>query len=79
MDGRAVKFVLQNNTEIIGRAKGLCKQTRLLNRVLSWEAGGLVWEPDPRHAELVLEDLELVPGVSKVAATPGFKPEKWGS
>ena len=31
----------------------------ILHRIITWEADGITWEPDPRHAELVIEQLGL--------------------
>ena len=58
-------------TEILGGAPHLLKTCTLLNRVIEWTTQGLTWEPDPRHAELVVEHLGLKGG--KGAVTPGVK------
>ncbi len=54
----------------------MIKELRVLNKVLTWDDRGLLWEPDPRHAELVARDLGLELGVSTGAATPGVKSDK---
>ncbi len=35
---------------------------RVLNRIVSWKDGGIRWEPDSRHADLVVELLETKSG-----------------
>ena len=35
------------------------KVMRILNRVITWTEEGLVYEPDQRHAELIVNQLEL--------------------
>ena len=44
---------------------------RVLNRIISWKDEGIWWEPDSRHADLVVEILEST-------WTPR-KPENFGS
>ena len=50
------------------------KEMRVLNRIVRVVGEGLLYEPDPRHVELLLRDLGIPPG-SKDSATPGRKPE----
>ena len=40
-----------------------------LGRVITWEESGIRYEADPRHAELVIQDLGLKGG--RISATPG--------
>jgi len=47
------------------------KEGRLLNRCLTWRDDGLLWEADPRHAELIIAELGLIH--AKAAATPGLR------
>ena len=49
------------------------KEIRLLNRVLTWSKEGVYWEPDPRHVELTLQDLQLDAGRSTPLTTPGSR------
>ena len=49
------------------------KSIRILNRCVEWRKGCIAYEADPRHAELVVRDLELTGGNSVV--TPGAKTE----
>ena len=42
---------------------------RILNRVVSWTPRGLTYEADPRHAELIIQDLGL--GDARAVVTPG--------
>lgn len=60
------------NVEIMGKNKHPCTELTLLNRVIEWrEWGGLSWEPDPRHGEIVIKSLGLEGG--KPSKTPGVK------
>ena len=48
------------------------KDVRILNRIVTWEYGvGIKYEPDQRHAEILIEALDLT-GSNKVS-TPGIK------
>ena len=44
-------------TEILGPEKDCVKQLTILNRVVTWESEGVTWEPDPRHAEIIIDHL----------------------
>ena len=45
-------------TEILGPDAGEVKELRVLNRVIKWESAGITSEADPRHAEMIVEQLE---------------------
>ncbi len=47
------------------------QEIRVLNRVLTWGVDGIIYEPDQRHAELVVRELGLVG--SKAVVTPGCR------
>ncbi len=49
------------------------QEVRILNRVVRWEAEGLVYEPDQRHAEIVISELGLTD--AKAVSTPGTREE----
>ena len=49
--------------------EGTTQQIRHLNRIITWTSEGITWEPDPRHADLVVTGL----GVSQRVATPLVK------
>ena len=69
----AMKEHFELKTEVLGpqKALGEVQEARVLNRVLKWESTGISWEPDPRHAELVIQQLGLQGG--KPVTTPGSK------
>ena len=52
-------------------AKGHVQEVRVLNRVISWLDDGSSYEPDPRHAEMVVQELGLAG--SKGVTTPGSR------
>ena len=38
----------------LGGDQGDVKELRILNRVVRWEDGGISYEADPRHSELIV-------------------------
>ena len=60
-------------TEKLGGQKGDAKEIRVLNKVIRHTDEGLELEADPRHAEIVMRDLDV--SGSKVCKTPGAKTE----
>ena len=61
-------------TEIIGPDAGQQLEARVLNRFIRWEETGITWEPDPRHVEIMIEQMGLK-GVRQLKI-PGVKEEK---
>ena len=59
--------------EVLGPEAGQQKEIRVLNRVIRWEDDGLAYEPDQRHAEIVIKDLGLEE--AKPVSTPGAREE----
>ena len=56
-------------TQIIGNVDGMDRECKVLNRIVRCTSAGWEFEGDPRHAELVIEQLGL-DGV-KGTETPG--------
>ena len=46
-------------TQVLGPGPEDLQQVRVLNRVLTWTKEGIHYEADPRHAEIVAEQLGL--------------------
>ncbi len=46
-------------SEHLGPEDGPKQEIRVLNRVLRWTDDGLEYEPDQRHAELIIRDLGM--------------------
>ena len=46
-------------TETLGPLEGQVNQVKILITIVTWEDGGIVWEPDPQHAEFIIEQLGL--------------------
>ena len=44
---------------MLGPGKEDLQQVRVLNRVLTWTKDGISYEADPRHAEIVIDELGL--------------------
>ena len=59
--------------EILGPELGQERKIRVLNVVLRWEASGIIYEPDQRHAEMVVRELGLETAGSVL--TPGTRVE----
>jgi hypothetical protein len=70
-----LKKKLAVKTELLGPAseKGAKQQLMFLNRVLTWETGGVRYEADPRHAEIMIAQLALGGPGAKSVTTPGVK------
>ena len=60
-------------TQILGKDHEDCKQVKVSNRRLTLTKGGIAYEADPRHAEIVVQDLGLKDAKGVVA--PGTKEE----
>ena len=73
-DGELKKH-FELKTEVLGpdAKRGEVQEIKFLNRIITWSDAGIVWEADPRHAELLIEQLNLV-GAREVC-TPGIKDE----
>ena len=67
-----MKAKFEIKCEILGPSLERHKQEiRILNRVLTWTADGIVYEPDQRHAEIVMRELGLED--AKPVSTPGCR------
>ena len=56
---------------LLGQNKQDDKHIRILNRCMEWRSEGLAYEADPRHAEIVVNELGLKD--CKPVVTPGIK------
>ena len=64
----------QVKTQVLGPNAGQQKQVKLLNRIVIWDSSkGIVCEADPRHAEIVIEQLKL--GEAKEVSSLGTREE----
>ena len=59
--------------KVLGPEAGQEREIRVLNRILRWESNGIVYEPDQRHAEMIIRDLSLETAGSVL--TPGTRAE----
>ena len=63
-----LKSKYQIKTQILGPDDEHMEEIKIFNRIVTWNgAKGLTYEADPRHVEIVVEQLGL--GDSKVAST----------
>eukprot|EP00973_Karenia_brevis_P066489 9242322-Karenia_brevis.AAC.1 len=53
----AIRKSFEITTTVIGPEREDKKQVRVLNRTITYANGGIEYEPDPRHAELIVKDL----------------------
>ena len=64
----------QVKTQWLGPGEGYSQESKVLNRIISCHGHkGLAYEGDPRHAEFVVQHLDLKE--AKAVATPGTKEE----
>ncbi len=68
---RKMKEEFEVKTKLLGPKPHHEKQVRILNRVIEWQEGGLTYEADQRHAEIVVKELQLES--AKAVATPGTR------
>ena len=54
---RELEARFEIKTSIIGGENGDLKKMRVLNRIFEWTDGGITYEPDARHAEIIVRDL----------------------
>ena len=60
--------------QILGPGPKQEREVRVLNRVIRWTDCGLEFEPDQRHAEMVVRDLGIEN--AKAVATPGTREDQ---
>ena len=73
LDWAQAKMQQEFLVKVVGRLGGDAqdqKEISILNRIVSWTADGLLYEADPRHAELLARDLA---GSGPQVGTPGVK------
>lgn len=64
----------QVKTQVLGPDNNHLKQVKIFNRVVTWDANrGLGYEADPRHVEIIKQQLDLEN--AKSVTTPGTKEE----
>ena len=68
-----IKFEIK--TSVIGAGIGEVREARVLNRILRITELGWEYEPDQRHAEMIVEQLGLKD--AKAVETPTEEEKKW--
>ena len=63
----------QIKTRWLGPKETHEQEVRIVNRIVSWTEAGITYEADPRHAELMIKESQLVDG--KGVVTPGTHDE----
>ena len=78
MEAYLSKHMLVQRKALLGPGANDDKHASILNRLISYRVGGekncMAMEPDPRHAEILVEELGLTSG-SKAVNTPMEKTE----
>ena len=59
--------------KVLGPDDGQAREVRVINRILRWTTGGVGYEADPRHVEIMPGQLDIKK--CKPVATPGAKNE----
>ena len=62
-------------TSVIGTGVGEVQEARVLNRILRITSNGWEYEPDQRHADMIVEQLGLKE--AKAVDTPTEEEKKW--
>ena len=62
-------------TKKVGLGVGLDRETRILNRIIKVTESGWEYEPDQRHAEMIVKELGLE--TAKSVNTPGEDEKAW--
>ena len=57
--GEVLRKRFEISTNVIGHEDGDEKQMKTLNRIITVEPNGYTYEPDSRHAELIIKELGL--------------------
>ena len=66
---REMRKTFSLKTEVLGPDPGDVRAIKVLNRQISWKEGELHWEADPRHIEILAQQLNLTQ--AKPVKTPG--------
>ena len=73
---REIAKVFTVKSKFLGPEPGSEKEVKLLNRTMRWEQDGISWEPDRRHIELLLEQLDMDPRTTSIVITTAVKEKK---
>ena len=60
--------------QILGPGSEHAQEVKILNRIVRWTASGIDYQPDQRHAEMVIRDLGLEQ--AKAVSTLGTKEDQ---
>ena len=71
-----MKFVekFECKVSILGPGAGQSREVCVLNRFMKWSKDGILYEPDPRHSELVVREFGLEG--AKAAPAAGTRKEQ---
>ena len=60
---------------MLGPESHMAQEMRVLNRTISWRAEGITYEPDSKHAELIIEEMGLKGGKPVCSPIVHFEPD----
>ena len=65
-----MKAAYDIKSTLLGPEEGMRQSIRILNRTLRWEQEGIVYEPDEKHASVIIQTMGVENG--KSVATPAL-------
>jgi hypothetical protein len=68
-----MKAAYEVKCSMLGPEPGMSKEVRILNRTLRWTSSGIEYEPDPKHAKIVIKECEVE--ASRSSKIPGARKE----
>ena len=72
-----MKQKFEVTSEILGPEEGSKKEIKVLNRTIRWTSSGVEYEPDQRHADLIITEMGMTKAKTVVSPTaPEDKDEK---
>ena len=60
---------------LLGPEEHMSQEVRILNRTLAWTADGVTYEPDSKHAELIIKEMQLTEGKSVSSPVIPYDPD----
>ena len=64
----------ESKSVVIGPDEGQQRQGKILNRIITYTAEGILYEADPRHIETMIKDMKFEE--AKIVKIPGMKDEE---
>ena len=55
--GKGVDEHFEAKHTVIGESRGLMESIVMLNKRISWRSSGIMYEPDTKHCQIIVEEL----------------------